>query len=72
MIVLSVVATNTNVSKPLLSTLSASIVAAIDFILIYKISRPLNFFRGALLFVLIAITALALTVPFARAFFEFI
>ena len=72
MIALSVVATNTNVAKPLLSTLSAAIVAAVDFALIYKISRPLNLFRGALLFILIALTVAALTVPFARAFFEFI
>ena len=72
MITLSIVATNTELAKPLLSTLSASIVAAVDFVLIYKISRPLNLFRGALLFVLIALTVAALTVPFARAFFEFI
>ena len=72
MITLSIVATNTNLAKPLLSTLSASIVAAVDFALIYKISRPLNLFRGALLFVLIALTVAALTIPFARAFFEFI
>ncbi len=72
MITLSIVATNTELAKPLLSTLSAAIVAAVDFALIYKISRPLNLFRGALLFVLIAITVAALTIPFARAFFEFI
>ena len=71
MIALSLAATTVGLDKPLLSTFSASIVATINFILIYKISKPLNLFRGALLVVLITITVAALTIPFARAFFEF-
>ena len=72
MIVLSIVATNTNMAKPLLSTLSASITFAIDLFLIYKISKPLNLFRTGLILLIILILVLALTVPIARTFFEFI
>ncbi len=72
MITLSIIAMINNFEKPLLLTLSASITALIDFVLIYKISRPLNLFRGALLVLLIIILALALLLPFARAFFEFL
>lgn len=71
MIALSLAATGTGLEKPLLSTFSASIVALVNFILIYKISKPLNLFRGALLLVLVTITVAALAIPFARAFFEF-
>ena len=71
MITLSIVATINNFDKPFLLTLSASITAAINFVLIYKISKPLNLFRGALLILLIVIMVLALLLPFARAFLEF-
>ena len=72
MIILSIAATNTNIAKPLLSTLSASITFAVDLFLIYKISKPLNLFRTGLILLIILILVLALTVPIARTFFEFI
>ena len=72
MIILSIVATNTDMAKPLLSTLSASITFAIDLFLIYKISKPLNLFRAGLILLIILILVLALTIPIARTFFEFI
>ena len=71
MLVLSIIATNLNVPKPLLTTLSCAITAAIDASLIYRISRPLNRFRAILLVAIILIVALALILPFTRVFFEF-
>ena len=71
MVILSIVATTNNFERAKLTTLSAIIVFAIDFFLIYKISRPLNLFRGALLALILAIFLAVLFIPFARDFFEF-
>ena len=71
MLILSIVATTNDFSKQKLTTLSAIIVFAIDFILIYKVSKPLNLFRAALLALIIAIFLAALFIPFVRDFFEF-
>lgn len=71
MLILSIIATNNNFSRAKLTTLSAIIVFAIDFILIYKVSKPLNLFRAALLILIIGIFLGALFIPFIRDFFEF-
>ena len=71
MLILSIIATTNDFSREKLTTLSAIIVFAIDFILIYKVSRPLNFFRAALLTLIIAIFSAAIFIPFIRNFFEF-
>ena len=71
MVILSIVATTNNFSREKLTTLSAIIVFAIDLILIYKVSRPLNLFRAALIAIIIAIFLAALFIPFIQNFFEF-
>ena len=71
MLILSIIATTNDFSRAKLTTLSAIIVFAIDFILIYKVSKPLNIFRAALLAVIVAIFLAALFIPFVRDFFEF-
>ena len=71
MIILSIVAANNDFSRAKLTTLSAIIVFAIDLILIYKVSKPLNFFRAALIVIIIALFLAVLFIPFARDFFEF-
>ena len=71
MVVLSIIAEVSNFTRPQLTTLSAIIVFAIDFILIYKVSKPLNLFRAALLALILAIFLAALFIPFTRDFFEF-
>lgn len=71
MLILSIIATINDFSRAKLTTLSAIIVFAIDFILIYKVSKPLNFFRAALLAIIVVIFLAALFIPFIRDFFEF-
>ncbi|MBR3270053.1 HAD-IC family P-type ATPase [Candidatus Saccharibacteria bacterium] len=71
MVILSIIATTNNFSREKLTTLSAIIVFSIDMILIYKVSRPLNLFRAALIAVIIAIFLCALFIPFIQNFFEF-
>ena len=71
MVILSIVAGANNFSREKLTTLSAIIVFSIDMILIYKVSRPLNFFRAALIAVIIGIFLAALFIPFIQNFFEF-
>ena len=71
MIILAIVATANNFSRSKLTTLSAIIVFAIDFILIYQISKPLNLFRALLMLLILAIFLAVLFIPFARNFFEF-
>ena len=72
MLILSIVATIVHMDKPLLTTLSATITAIINLILIYQISKPLNLFRAALLILIAAILAAAFLLPLTRTFFEFI
>lgn len=71
MLILSIVATTNNFTRAKLTTLSAIIVFAIDLILIYKVSKPLNLFRAALIAIIIGIFVAALFIPFIRNFFEF-
>ena len=71
MLILSIIATIIHLERPYLLTLSAIITFTIDMILIYRISRPLNHFRRALIIALIIIFILVLTLPFTRALFDF-
>ena len=71
MVILAIVATTNNFDRSKLTTLSAIIVFAIDCILIYQISKPLNLYRALLLILIIAIFLAVLFIPFLRQFFEF-
>lgn len=71
MLALSIVSEFNNFSRFELTTTSLFITFAIDLVLIYSISRPLNLLRTTLLFAVIAIMALAFGLPFLREFFEF-
>lgn len=71
MVVLSIVAEINNFDRSKLTTLSAIIVFAIDFFLIYKISRPLNLFRAILMALILAIFLGALFIPATQELFEF-
>ena len=71
MLALSVISHFQNFSRFELTTTSVFIAFAIDLVLIYWISRPLNKLRSALLISIIAIMAAAFLIPFARDFFEF-
>ena len=71
MVILSVVSEANHFSRSQLTTLSAIIVFAIDFFLIYKISRPLNLFRAILMALILAIFLAALFIPVAQNLFEF-
>jgi cation-transporting ATPase E len=71
MVALSIASEVNNFSRAQLTTLSAIIVFAIDFFLIYKISRPLNLFRALLLALILAIFLGALLIPFTQQIFEF-
>ena len=71
MLILSIVATVNNFDRARLTTFSAIIVFVIDFCLIFKISKPLNFYRALLMALILAIFLVVLFVPFLRQFFEF-
>ena len=71
MIALSIFAHFNGLSRGQLNTWSAIITFTIGLFLVYKISRPLNLFRGLLLLLIIAIAIGALTIPFTREIFEF-
>ena len=71
MLALSVISHFQNFSRFELTTTSVFIAFAIDLVLIYWISRPLNKLRSALLVSIIAIMAAAFLIPFTREFFEF-
>ena len=71
MVTLSIVSEVNNFDRSKLTTLSAIIVFAIDFFLIYKISRPLNLFRAILMVLILAIFLGALFIPFTQEIFEF-
>ena len=72
MLILSIVATVNHFEKPLLTTLSAIITFAIYTVLIYQISKPLNWFRAAILIFVIVVMIAALILPLTRSIFEFI
>ena len=71
MLALSIISHHQNFSRFELTTTSVFIAFAIDLCLIYWISKPLNFLRTALIFIIIGIMAAAFLIPFAREFFEF-
>ena len=54
-----------------LTTTSVFVTFTIDLILIYQISKPLNFLRTGILFSAIGIMLGAFLIPFTRNFFEF-
>ena len=72
MLILSTVATINHFEKPLLTTLSAIITFAIYTVLIYKISKPLNWFRAAIIAFVVIVMVGALLLPLTRSIFEFI
>ena len=71
MIILSIIAHFTGLTRGQLNTWSAIITFTIGLFLVYKISRPLNLFRGLLLLLIIAIAVGALCIPLTREIFEF-
>ena len=71
MIALAIIAGVNEFPRYELSTTAVFVTFAIDMILIYWISRPLNKLRTALLVAIIAIMAVIFLWPFARDFFEF-
>ncbi|MBR2836866.1 HAD-IC family P-type ATPase [Candidatus Saccharibacteria bacterium] len=71
MLALSIISHFNHFSRFELTTTSLFITFAIDLILIYWISRPLNLLRTILIFTIVGIMAAAFFIPFAREFFEF-
>ena len=71
MLVFSVIATNIGYNRAELITTSAIVTFAIDFLLIYSISRPHNLLRTILLTLIIGIISSAILFPFARSFLDF-
>ena len=72
MLALSITASVLNIPRAELTTTSVLITFAIDLMLIYWISRPLNLLRGGLFISIIAIVVGAYFVPLTRDFFEFV
>lgn len=71
MIALAVIAGLNNFPRYELSTVAVFVTFVIDFILIFRLSRPINPLRLALLITILAIMAIIFLWPFARDFFEF-
>ena len=71
MLALSITSHFQDFSRFELTTTSVFITFAINLLLIYRISRPLNRLRTALLFTVFSIMLIAFIVPFSRDFFEF-
>ena len=71
MLALSTIARFGHFTRAELNTDSLFITFAIDFTLIYWLSKPLNKLRIGLLLSIIAIVLTAFFVPFSRNFFEF-
>ena len=55
-----------------LTTTAIFVTFTIDLILIYRVSRPLNFLRTSLLFFIIGIMVAAFLIPFTHDFFDFV
>lgn len=72
MLVLSTLAHYNIIPQLDLSTIAIFVTFTIDFILIYWISRPLNYLRASLLVSIIGIMLAAFFVPFAHNFFDFV
>lgn len=71
MLALAIISHFQEFSRFELTTTSVFITFAIDLILIYWISRPLNKLRASLILVIIGIMLGAFFIPFIRDFFEF-
>ena len=71
MLVFSILATHIGYTRPELITTSAIVTFAIDFLLVFSISRPLTLLRTILLAVIIGIISFAIAIPFVRDFFDF-
>lgn len=71
MIALAVIAGLNEFPRYELSSAAVFVTFAIDFILIYRISRPMNPLRLSLLITILVIMAAIFLWPFARDFFEF-
>ncbi len=71
MLVFSIIATQIGYTRSELITTSAIVTFAIDFLLVFSISRPLTLLRTVLLAVIIGIISLAIAIPFVRNFFDF-
>lgn len=71
MLALSITADTLGFSRLELNTAAIFVVYAIDLVLIYWISRPLNILRGALFASIIAMLVGSFLIPFGRTFFEF-
>ena len=71
MLVFAVLAEGMGYSRAELITTSAIVTFAIDFLLIFSIARPLNWLRGGLLIVSMAIVTLAILIPLTREFLDF-
>ncbi|MBR3248552.1 HAD-IC family P-type ATPase [Candidatus Saccharibacteria bacterium] len=71
MLTLAILAGNLGYTRPELITTSAIVTFAIDFLLIFSISKPLNFLRTALLITSATIVTLAILIPLTRNFLDF-
>ena len=72
MVALSVISHLEGFTHPELTTISVFVTFAIDLILIYWISKPLNPLRTGLLIAIVCIMVGAFAIPFIRDFFEFV
>ena len=70
-LILAIIGAMNNFTRPELVTISALVTFAIDFGLIYWISKPLNPLRATLLASIFSIFAIAFLVPFFRNFLDF-
>lgn len=66
---LSILATVFDLTRSELTALSSLVVFIIGFVLIYRISKPLNYFRASLLMLIFFLFATSLVLPLARTLF---
>lgn len=71
MLAFAIIAENIGYTRAELITTSAIVTFAIDFLLIFSISKPLNLLRTILLATIIGIITLAISIPFTRNFLDF-
>jgi cation-transporting ATPase E len=66
---ISILAAVFDISRSELTALSSLVVFVIGFVLIYRISKPLNYFRSSLLMLIFFLFATSLVLPLARTLF---
>ena len=71
MLIFSIIAGQIGYTRPELITTSVIVTFAIDFLLVFSISKPLTLLRTILLAVIVGIVALAIAIPFIRNFLDF-